>query len=61
MTVFRVIDGRSVMTPIKIGMRSFGKVEVVDGLKVGETIVTAGQLKVQDGSTVRILPTAAGG
>jgi len=62
-TVYRVIDGKSVQTPIKLGLRSFGKVEVVDGLKEGETIVTAGQLKVQDGGAVRILPpaSAAGG
>ena len=62
-TVFRVVDGKALMTPIKLGLRSFGKVEVVDGLKAGETIVTAGQLKVQDGTVVRVLPLsgAAGG
>jgi membrane fusion protein (multidrug efflux system) len=60
-TVYRIVDGKSVQTPIKLGLRSFGKVEVVEGLKEGETIVTAGQLKVQDGSPVRILPPAAAG
>ncbi len=62
-TVYRIVDGKSVLTPIKLGLRSFGKVEVVDGLKEGDTIVTAGQLKVQDGGAVRILSPApaAGG
>jgi membrane fusion protein (multidrug efflux system) len=60
-TVYRVVDGKSVLTPIKLGLRSFGKVEVVEGLKAGESIVTAGQLKVKDGGAVRILAPAAGG
>lgn len=58
-TVFRVIDGKAVMTPVKLGLRSFGKVEIVDGLQVGESIVTAGQLKVSDGNKVRVLPAAS--
>lgn len=60
-TVYRIVDGKAVLTQIKLGLRSFGKVEVVDGLKEGDTIVTAGQLKLQDGIAVRILPAAAGG
>jgi len=61
-SVYRIIDNKAVITPIKLGLRSFGKVEVVQGLQLGETIITAGQLKVQNGSVVRILaPASAGG
>jgi len=61
-SVYRIIDNKAVATPIKLGLRSFGKVEVVEGLQPGETIITAGQLKVQDGSVVRVLePASAGG
>jgi multidrug efflux system membrane fusion protein len=38
--------------PIKTGERWNGKVEIVTGLKAGDKVVAAGQLKVQDGSAV---------
>jgi membrane fusion protein (multidrug efflux system) len=50
--VFRVVDGKAVQTPIKVGEYVNGKVEVLEGLKEGETVVTAGQLKIADGMPV---------
>jgi membrane fusion protein, multidrug efflux system len=54
--VFRVVDGKAVQTPIKVGEYVNGKVEVLEGLKPGETVVTAGQLKIADGMGVAPIP-----
>lgn len=41
---------------VKIGMRSPGQVEILDGLKEGDTVVAAGQQRLQrDGSPVKVL------
>ncbi|MFT4991793.1 MAG: membrane fusion protein (multidrug efflux system) [Polaromonas sp.] len=45
---------------VKVGQRMPGKVEIVEGLAVGETVVIAGQQRLQrDGSAVRVLEMAA--
>jgi membrane fusion protein (multidrug efflux system) len=45
---------------VKIGLRSPGKVEVLEGLEAGETVVTAGQQRVQrDGTAVRVMDMSA--
>lgn len=57
--VYRVINGKAVKTPVTLGDRDAQNVVVQDGLKVGETIVTAGQLKIMmDGSPVIVAPPA---
>jgi membrane fusion protein (multidrug efflux system) len=41
---------------VKLGLRTLGKVEVLDGLEVGDTVVVAGQQRVQrDGMTVNVV------
>jgi membrane fusion protein (multidrug efflux system) len=41
---------------VRVGIRSPGQVEILEGLKEGETVVTAGQQRLQrDGSPVRVL------
>lgn len=41
---------------VKVGIRRPGQVEIVEGLKEGETVVTAGQQRLQrDGSPVKVL------
>ncbi|MBI4183555.1 MAG: efflux RND transporter periplasmic adaptor subunit [Proteobacteria bacterium] len=59
--VFKVVDGKAVQAMVKIGQRRAGRVEVREGLKAGETVVTAGQIKLRDGVPVRPLPPSAGG
>ena len=45
---------------VKLGLRSPGKVEVLEGLEPGDLVVTAGQQRVQrDGTEVRVLDVAA--
>ena len=58
--VYRIVDDKAVRTPVKLGLRSFGRVEIVSGLSEGELIITAGQLKVQDGNAVRIVAQSRG-
>ena len=39
-------------TPVKVGPRWDGKAAILDGLKPGERVVAAGQIKLQDGAQV---------
>jgi membrane fusion protein (multidrug efflux system) len=43
----------------RTGQRRDGQVEIVEGLAAGDVIVTSGQLKVRDGTPVRILTKQA--
>jgi membrane fusion protein (multidrug efflux system) len=49
-------DRKAVRKIVKIGARDGGKVEILEGLRPGEMIVTEGVVKLTDGMTVR-LPT----
>ena len=64
--VFKVVNGTTPNSRItqraevKLGLRSPGKVEVIEGLEPGDSVVTAGQQRVQrDGTEVRVLDVAA--
>jgi membrane fusion protein (multidrug efflux system) len=60
-SVFVVIDGKVKQTPVKPGQRRAGNVEIVEGLKAGDSVVTAGQLKLRDGAPVKPIDEAAPG
>jgi membrane fusion protein (multidrug efflux system) len=51
--VFKVLDGKAVLSKVQLGIRRAAQVEVVDGLVDGDVVVTAGQLKLRDGAAVR--------
>jgi membrane fusion protein (multidrug efflux system) len=53
--VFKIVDGKAKLTKVVIGTRREGRVEIVDGLAAGDEVVTAGQLKIRDGSAVSIV------
>ena len=55
--VFKIVDGKAKLTKVKIGTRRDGRVEIVEGLTAGDQVVTAGQLKIRDGSPVTIVGT----
>ena len=64
--VIKVVNGTtpnsriSQRAEVKLGLRSPGKVEVLEGLEPGDSVVTAGQQRVQrDGTEVRVLDVAA--
>lgn len=52
--VFIVENGKAKRVPVELGKRLPGKVEIVRGLKPGMQIVTAGQMRLREGSTVSI-------
>ena len=64
--VFKVVDpgdGKAVarLTPVTLGNRRQGEVEVREGLAPNDLVVTAGQLKIRDGVPVQVTapPVAA--
>jgi membrane fusion protein (multidrug efflux system) len=62
--VFKVVDGPQggkvvAFTKVKLGERRKGEAEVIDGLKPGDVVVSAGLLKVRDGMPVQVLPPPA--
>jgi membrane fusion protein, multidrug efflux system len=52
--VYRVADGKAQRVKIRAGVRRAGTVEVLEGLAPGDTVVTAGQLKLRDGAQVAV-------
>ncbi len=59
--VYVVEEGRAVERQVTLGSRRPGQVEIVDGLKPGEQIVTQGLQRIRDGLPVRVadIPAAA--
>lgn len=50
--VYKVVQGKAELTPVELGRRDPGQVEVVSGLSAGDTIVVDGQLKLKPGAPV---------
>lgn len=57
--VYQVVDGTAKLVPVTLGSRHPGLVEITGGLKEGDEIVVAGQLKLSDGAKVVAKPPAA--
>lgn len=64
--VIKLLEGPNEQTrttkrvEVKVGLRSPGKVEILEGLEAGDTVVAAGQQRVQrDGTLVTVLDLAA--
>jgi membrane fusion protein (multidrug efflux system) len=53
--VFKIVNGKVQLTKVVVGSRRQGRVEIVDGLSAGDEVVTAGQLKIRDGSAVSVV------
>jgi multidrug efflux system membrane fusion protein len=47
-----------VLTPVKVGRYTQDAVEVIEGLKTGDTVVRAGVHKLFEGEIVRVIPEA---
>jgi membrane fusion protein (multidrug efflux system) len=56
---FKVVEGKAQRVKVRIGLRRDAKVEVTEGLRPGDDVVTAGQLKIRDGAAVNPNPPAA--
>jgi membrane fusion protein, multidrug efflux system len=57
--VVKVVDGKAEFTPIKIGKRRPGEVEVLEGLAEHDVVVTDGQMKLAPGGQVMVLDGSA--
>lgn len=49
---YKVVEGHAMLTPVQLGRRTSGQVEVLSGLKKGDTIVVDGLLKLKPGAPV---------
>ncbi len=56
--VFKVVGGKVHKTKVRIGTRREGRVEIVEGLAKGDSVVTAGHLKIRDGVPVAVASAA---
>ncbi len=53
---FRVVDGHSVLTPIKVASHAGGDFMVIDGLKEGDAVIISPGGVITDGAAVTIRP-----
>ncbi|MBX6311759.1 MAG: efflux RND transporter periplasmic adaptor subunit [Isosphaeraceae bacterium] len=58
-TCFRVVDGRAVRTPIQTGWDDGQRIEVLEGLREGDIVITD-RRGIEDGQAVAIDPGAGG-
>ncbi|MEK6805598.1 MAG: efflux RND transporter periplasmic adaptor subunit [Pseudomonadota bacterium] len=57
--VYTIENGAAAMKPVGIGQRQDGRVEIVSGLKAGDTVITAGLQKIGPGAPVTAINLAA--
>ncbi|BBK30632.1 membrane fusion protein (multidrug efflux system) [Stella humosa] len=53
--VYRVDNGRAVLTEVQLGRRQPGLVEIASGLTADAVVVTAGQPQLRDGAAVEVV------
>ena len=58
--VYKVVDGKVEEAPVTVGLRRRGLAEITKGLEPGDTVITAGQIKVRPGSPVKVAPKEEG-
>lgn len=53
--IFKIVEGKAQLITVKSG-RNFGdKVEIKEGLKLGDQVVTSGQINLENGTPVKIV------
>ncbi len=50
--VYKVVNGKAVPVPVVVGQRTLDQVEIMEGLKLNDIVVVAGQHKLREGVTV---------
>jgi membrane fusion protein (multidrug efflux system) len=58
--VYRVVEGKAVLTQVEVGLRRPGEVEILSGLDSAAEVVTAGQQQIREGSVLQVLQAKAG-
>jgi membrane fusion protein (multidrug efflux system) len=59
--VYVVDKGAAKRVPVRTGLRSAGRVEILEGLKPGQGVVTEGVVKLSDNLKVRVAGPGGGG
>ena len=54
--VYKIEKDQAKKTFVELGIRTKGKVEILQGVSAQDQVVTAGQIKIRDGMPVKILP-----
>ncbi|MFP5462673.1 MAG: efflux RND transporter periplasmic adaptor subunit [Gammaproteobacteria bacterium] len=58
--IFRVEDGKALRVAVRTGLRRDGRVEILDGVLPGDTVVVAGQQRLsRDAMAVRVVEAGA--
>lgn len=57
--VYRVVEGRAVLTEVELGQRRPGQVEIRSGLASRDVVVRAGQQQLHDGARVELVGSRA--
>jgi membrane fusion protein (multidrug efflux system) len=58
LSVWKVVDGKAMRTEVTTGLRRDARVEILDGLRDGDMVVTAGQIRLaRDGTPVNVAAT----
>lgn len=55
-SVYVVHEGRAERRPVRVGTDLDGKMEVLEGLAFGDTVITTGNALLRDGAAVRVVP-----
>lgn len=50
-----IMDGKAKMVQVEPGVRFAGEVEILNGVSAGQSVVTAGQIKIHDGAEVMVM------
>ena len=53
--MFVALDGTAKKRVVTLGLEEGARVEILTGLKAGESVIVAGQGGLKDGSAVRVL------
>jgi membrane fusion protein (multidrug efflux system) len=53
--VFAVRDGKAARVPVKVGYMDGEWIEILQGIKVGDSVVTAGKIALRDGTPVEVI------
>ena len=56
--VYRIEEGKALLTPVSTGVRRDGRVEITRGLAAGATVVVNGHVRLRDQAQVEIVPPA---
>jgi membrane fusion protein (multidrug efflux system) len=56
--VYRIEADRAVLVPVTTGVRRDGRVEIVEGLAAGDTVVVNGHVRLRDQALVEVVKPA---